>query len=100
MYVSTFLPTVKYDDPPQFRREHSIGEVHYVWADPRSPSQQVALSSLVKAMDKLNMYAITRWVSRDGSDPKMGVLAPCRFEKVDCFLWVQVSRWFIAGSYR
>ncbi|KAI0307520.1 SPOC domain-like protein [Multifurca ochricompacta] len=73
-----------------FRREHSIGEVHYVWADPRSPSQQVALSSLVKAMDKLDMYAITRWVTKDGSDPKMGVLAPCRFRKVDCFLWVQM----------
>ncbi|KAH9075752.1 SPOC domain-like protein [Lactarius deliciosus] len=73
-----------------FRREHSIGEVQYVWADPRSPPQQVALSSLVKAMDKLNMYAITRWVNRDGSDPKMGVLAPCRFQKVDCFLWVQM----------
>jgi len=43
-------------------------------------------------MDDLNMYAITRWVSRENSEPKMGVLAPCRFEKVDCFLWVQVLR--------
>ena len=43
-------------------------------------------------MDKLNMFAITRWVNRDGSEPKMGVLAPCRFEKIDCFLWVQVGR--------
>lgn len=43
-------------------------------------------------MNNLNMYAITRWVSRDNSEPKMGVLSPCRFEKVDCFLWVQVIR--------
>jgi ATP-dependent DNA helicase 2 subunit 2 len=43
-------------------------------------------------MNNLNMYAITRWVSKDNSEPKMGVLAPCRFEKVDCFLWVQVIR--------
>ena len=28
-----------------------MGEVSYVWADPNSPSQQVALSALVKAMD-------------------------------------------------
>ncbi|KAI9512304.1 SPOC domain-like protein [Russula earlei] len=73
-----------------FRRELSMGELQYVWADPRSPLQQVALSSLVAAMDKLNMYAITRWVSKDMSEPKMGVLAPCRFQKVDCFLWVQM----------
>ncbi|KAF8272335.1 SPOC like C-terminal domain-containing protein [Lactarius quietus] len=86
-YGSSYVPCAMANN---FRREHSIGEVHYVWADPRSPSQQVALSSLVKAMDKLNMLAITRWVNRDGSDPKMGVLAPCRFEKIDCFLWVQM----------
>ena len=83
------------DDILQFRREYSLGEVQYVWADPRSPSHQVALSSLVQAMDDLNMYAITRWVSRENSEPKMGVLAPCRFEKVDCFLWVQVLRLFL-----
>jgi ATP-dependent DNA helicase 2 subunit 2 len=67
-----------------------MGEVQYVWANPDSPQQQVALSSLVKAMDRLNMYAIARWVTRDMSDAKMGVLAPCRFQKVDCLLWVQV----------
>lgn len=79
-----------HDDPLQFRREYSMGEVQYVWADPKTPNAQVALSSLVEAMDNLNMYAITRWVSKENSDPKMGVLAPCRFQKVDCFLWVQV----------
>lgn len=36
------------------------------------------------------MYAIARWVARDNTEPKMGVLAPCRFQKVDCLLWVQV----------
>jgi Ku70/Ku80 beta-barrel domain len=67
-----------------------MGEVQYVWANPDSPQQQVALSSLVEAMDRLNMYAIARWVTRDMSDAKMGVLAPCRFQNVDCLLWVQV----------
>lgn len=34
--------------------------------------------------------AIARWVSRDGMDPKMGVLVPCDFEKVDSLLWAQM----------
>ena len=28
-----------------------MGEVSYVWADPNSPAEQVALSALVRAMD-------------------------------------------------
>ena len=46
-------------------------------------------------MDKLNMYAIARWVGRDNLESKMGVLAPCRFQKVDCLLWVQVCASFV-----
>ncbi|KAI0039555.1 SPOC domain-like protein [Auriscalpium vulgare] len=90
--LSTFqgIEICGFFDADGFRREHAMGEVQYVWADPGKPQEQVALSSLVRAMDKLNMYAITRWVTKNGSDPKMGVLAPCRFEKVDCFLWVQM----------
>ena len=67
-----------------------MGEVQYVWADPGSPNQQVALSSIVQAMTLAKVMAIARWVSKDGMDPKMGVLAPCSFDKVDCLLWVQV----------
>ncbi|KAJ2931191.1 hypothetical protein H1R20_g5924, partial [Candolleomyces eurysporus] len=73
-----------------FRRELSMGEIQYIWGDPSSPKQQVALSSLAKAMDDDGKIAIARWVSRDGMDPKMGVLAPCIFEKVDCLLWAQM----------
>lgn len=67
-----------------------MGEVQYIWADPGSPQQQVALSSIVQAMYDKGVYAIARWVSRDGMDPKMGVLAPNIFTKIDCLLWVQV----------
>ncbi|THH13198.1 hypothetical protein EW146_g6992 [Bondarzewia mesenterica] len=73
-----------------FRREYPMGEVQYIWADNVSAKEQIALSSLVQAMYKENMYAIARWVTRDGIDPKMGVLAPCQFDKVDCFLWAQM----------
>jgi Ku70/Ku80 beta-barrel domain len=67
-----------------------MGEVQYVWADPGSPNQQVALSSIVQAMTSTKSMAIARWVTRDGMDPKMGVLDPCRFDGVDCLLWAQV----------
>ncbi|KAA1468434.1 SPOC domain-like protein [Dentipellis sp. KUC8613] len=73
-----------------FRREYPMGEIQYVWADPTQPQQQVALSSLVQAMEKQRALAIARWVGRDGSDPKMGVLYPCEFERVDCLLWAQM----------
>ncbi|KAH7926187.1 SPOC domain-like protein [Leucogyrophana mollusca] len=73
-----------------FRRELSMGEVQYIWADPGSPQQQVALSSIVQAMYEKDVMAIARWVSKDGMDPKMGVLAPSMFEKIDCLLWVQM----------
>lgn len=69
-----------------------MSEVSYIWADPASPQQQVALSSLVQAMNKRKheKMAIARWVSRDGMEPKMGVLRACVFEEVHCLLWVQM----------
>ena len=63
-----------------------MSEVQYVWADPAS----VALSSIVQALHEKGTMAVARWVTKDGMDPKMGVLAPCMFDKVDCLLWVQV----------
>lgn len=86
-----------------------MGEVQYIWADPSAAAQQAALSSIAQAMFEKNVLAIARWVSRDGMDPKMGVLKPCVFEKVDCLLWCQVSmdiethrtmlRLFSSGSF-
>ena len=84
MDICGFFPT------KGFRRELEMGEVYYVFADPSSPAHQVALSSIVEAMYERGLVAITRWVSRDGMDPKMGVLWPTVFEDMDCFLWVQV----------
>jgi len=76
----------------KFRRELFLGEIQYVWADPAQPQQQVALSSIVQAMltEGKEVMAIARWVTKDGMDPKMGVLAPVMFDKVDCLLWAQV----------
>lgn len=73
-----------------FRRELAMGEVQYVWADPGAPLQQVALSSIAEAMYEKGVMAIARWVTRDGADPKMGVLKAMADADVDYFLWVQV----------
>lgn len=51
----------------------------------------MALSSIVRAMEDKQVMAIARWVSKDGMDPKMGVLSPVSFEQVDCLLWAQVG---------
>ncbi|KAI0638826.1 SPOC domain-like protein [Trametes polyzona] len=74
----------------RFRRELAMGEVYYVWADPTSPMQQVALSSIAQAMRGANVLAIARWVKTDKGEPRMGVLWPPEFDEIDCFLWVQM----------
>lgn len=37
-----------------------------------------------------NVVAIARYVSRDEMDPRMGILVPREFEKIDCFLWLMM----------
>ncbi|KAG2370362.1 SPOC like C-terminal domain-containing protein [Suillus spraguei] len=73
-----------------FRRELAMGEVQYIWADPGAPQQQVALSSIVQAMYEKGVLAIARWVSKDGMDPKMGVLEAQVDTNIDFLLWVQM----------
>ena len=68
-----------------------MSEVQYVWADPSSGAAQIALSSIIQAMIYSEVVAIARWISREGADPKMGILIPRMMENVDCFLWFQVS---------
>lgn len=75
-----------------------MGEVQYIWAEQSSGAHQVAFSSLVQAMLTSGVIAIARWVSRDGMDPRMGVLVPREFERVDCFLWMQVNS-FVLGQF-
>ncbi|KAF5361629.1 hypothetical protein D9758_007384 [Tetrapyrgos nigripes] len=90
------LPTKKgidilgFFDAKKFRRELSMGEVYYVWGDDKSPQQQCAISSIVQAMTRKEVMAIARWVNKDDSDAKMGVLTPIQFDNVDCLLWSQM----------
>lgn len=73
-----------------YRRELAMSEVQYVWADPAAPLQQVTLSSIVQAMYVRGSVAIARWVSRDGAEPKMGIMKPVVDDNRDFFMWVQV----------
>ncbi|KAK7468469.1 ATP-dependent DNA helicase yku80 [Stygiomarasmius scandens] len=91
------IDIIGFFDAAKFRRELSRGEVQYIWGDKDSPLQQVALSSIARGMAKKKVMAIARWVTKDGSDAKMGVLNPCLFDKVDCLLWAEMP---FADDYR
>lgn len=67
-----------------------MGEVFYVYAGQHSIPDQLAFSSIVQAMAVKGVLAIARMVTRDGLDPKMGVLSPIVWDKVDVLTWVQV----------
>ncbi|KAH7104333.1 SPOC domain-like protein [Auriculariales sp. MPI-PUGE-AT-0066] len=74
----------------KFRRDWAMGEVSYVWPDPKSGRDQVALSSVVQAMMEKQVYGYCRVVSRDDTAPKMYALRPERVSNVDCFIMVQL----------
>ncbi|KAH8830040.1 ku80-like protein [Flagelloscypha sp. PMI_526] len=119
-YGSTFVPApdnlfdplptkpgmsiIGFFDSAHFRREYSMGETYFVYADPGQASSQVAFSSILRAMRNhvgkdghSPLMAIVRWVKRGfrdrvGGDPIMGVLAPCDAEEdeVDFFMFMQM----------
>ncbi|KAF8323293.1 SPOC domain-like protein [Clavulina sp. PMI_390] len=102
------LPTLKgmeiigFAYQSSFVRDWSMGEVYYIFGDKGTPKSQVAFSSLVQAMvnftrkgddgDEVSdpMMAIVRYVSRDGSDPKMGIAIARSLEKVDYMVFVKM----------
>ncbi|KIJ59827.1 hypothetical protein HYDPIDRAFT_118081 [Hydnomerulius pinastri MD-312] len=73
-----------------FNRSYPMSELSYIYGSPSSAPDQLAFSSIVQAMYEKGVLAIARMVLRDGADPKMGVLSPVVWEKVDVLLWVQM----------
>ncbi|KIJ21356.1 hypothetical protein PAXINDRAFT_123034 [Paxillus involutus ATCC 200175] len=71
-------------------RSYPMSEVWYIYASPTSVPDQLAFSSIVQAMYEKGVLAIARMVTRDGADPKMGVLSPVVWPGVDVLLWVQM----------
>lgn len=73
------------------QRHQEMGEVYYIWPDPDSISSQVQLSALVQAMLDKEAVAITRWVARDNSPPKVGLAkASIDADGVEHLYWVQL----------
>lgn len=92
-----------------------MGEVYYIFGDKTIPRAQVAFSSLVQAMQGFErkrehkadededmdkdeqpdpVLAIVRFVSRDNSEPKMGVALARSTDKIDYMVWVRVRASF------
>jgi ATP-dependent DNA helicase 2 subunit 2 len=67
-----------------------MSEVQFLWPDTSSGKAQVEFSSIVQAMHKKDLVAVSRWVTRDHGDPKMGILIPRLWGNIDSLSWVQV----------
>lgn len=73
------------------QRHQEMGEVYFIWPDPDSVSSQVQLSALVQAMLDKEAVAITRWVARDNSPPRIGLAkALIDTDGVEHLYWVQL----------
>lgn len=75
-----------------------MGEVYYIWADINSAREQIAFSSIVKAMINKDTVAVIRMTSRDGAEAKMGIAMPRQLDEIDCLLWVQVCHYGPQGN--
>ncbi|PWN54480.1 SPOC domain-like protein [Violaceomyces palustris] len=73
----------------KYRREYSLDQIWFVFADPDQQKSQVELSSLVKALAELELIAIVRNVRKDRNEPELGVLMPCVEETYDCFYYTR-----------
>lgn len=79
----------------QLQRQQEIGEVTYIWPDPEDSKSQVQLSAIVQAMESKGAAAIVRYVSKNGSEPKIGLAKPMTWKdeklNVEFLYWVKVS---------
>lgn len=71
-----------------------IGEVRYLWPDLKSSKAQIQFSSFVSALITTGMVAITRWVTKDGSAPEIGVCIPKQQfgddTRLDLMFWIRL----------
>ena len=70
-----------------------MGEVYYIWADINSAREQIAFSSIVKAMINKDMVAVVRMTTRDTAEAKLGIAMPRSLDEIECLLWVQVRHY-------
>lgn len=74
-----------------------MGEVRFVWPDTTTAKSQIQFSSLVEGMHLRRMCAVVRWVTKENSEPALGICVPdFNFpgddKRLDYMFWCQVSR--------
>ncbi|XP_033861720.3 X-ray repair cross-complementing protein 5 [Acipenser ruthenus] len=75
----------------QVMRHHFMGnQVIKVFAARDDEHAAVALSSLIHALDELEMVAIVRYAYDKRSNPQVGAAFPCIQDKYECLMYVQL----------
>lgn len=75
----------------QINMTHFLGnQVLKVFAPQDDDAAAVALSALIRALDKLDMVAIVRYAYDRRSNPQVGVAYPIIKEKYECLIYVQL----------
>ncbi|MGH0117535.1 UNVERIFIED_CONTAM: hypothetical protein FKN15_038055 [Acipenser sinensis] len=75
----------------QVMRHHFMGnQVFKVFAARNDKHAAVALSSLIHALDELEMVAIVRVLYNRCSNPQVGAAFPCIQDKYECLMYVQL----------
>ncbi|XP_041120692.1 X-ray repair cross-complementing protein 5 [Polyodon spathula] len=75
----------------QVMRQHFMGnQVIKVFAARDDEHAAVALSSLIHALEELEMVAIIRYAYDKRSNPQVGAAFPCIQDKYECLMYVQL----------
>lgn len=67
---------IEWHKQESFKRHYLLGNIWNIFADSNNLEAQLQMSSLVKAMKAQGKIAIVRFVRRQNSEPKLGVLYP------------------------
>ncbi|MGH0121077.1 UNVERIFIED_CONTAM: hypothetical protein FKN15_069280 [Acipenser sinensis] len=87
--VGAAFPCIQ--DKYEVMRHHFMGnQVFKVFAARNDKHAAVALSSLIHALDELEMVAIVCYVYNRCSNPQVGAAFPCIQDKYECLMYVQL----------
>lgn len=73
-----------------YRHQFMGNQVMKVFAPKDDEHAGVALSSLIHALDELNMVAIVRYAYNKSSNPQVGAAFPCIKQHYECLLYIQL----------
>nr|DBA19610.1 TPA: hypothetical protein GDO54_015413 [Pyxicephalus adspersus] len=89
--VSKCFSVLGFTKSSHIERTHFMGnQVLKIFAPHDDDDAAVALSSLIHALDQLDMVAIVRYAYDGRSNPQVGVAFPMIKEKYECLMYVQL----------